>query len=79
MPSATPVTLRFDGSNMNTRCASGKQKISTYADPDAATRHTRHHSYGRATTDSTQSEDTSNVISAAVEACVCSARLDSRP
>ena len=53
--------------------------MTTYASPDTATSATRHHSYGRATTASTHTALTSSVISAAVDACVCSVSVDARP
>ena len=64
---------------MNAFRASGIEKITTYARPDTATSATRHHWYGRATTASTQTPDTSRVINAAVDACICSTGVASRP
>ncbi len=76
---AIDVIVTLDTSNMNASRAGGIEKITTYASPDAVTSATRHHWYGRATTASTHTPETSRVISAAVDACVCSVGVASRP
>src|SRR6202011_4671430 len=60
---AAVVRATFDGSSITASRPEGRKKITTYANPDAATSPTRHQLYGRATTASTHTATASIVIS----------------